>query len=383
MRSAEQFFNEMARMQPLPQELDVQTGAVYAKVHLQRGIKFGPYPMKWTDEPLDKQMAWEVSFFCFIIDSMVSVNSAFMKTAKLRRNPADRGQNAFVWSWLNSKIGLSETEIFIYSLTCQRRPLKRMPISSAENTKTTKILQLFLRKNHKNKTNQLMYAAVCQIEKRNRSLCGESNAKCCAQWSVQSHHYRAYVCARLISVRWFCFDWWVKRATFVGFFGQTSKRIVAERELQPNRNVRLERDVVTGVRLNRTVTCFEVWTNQSKNTAPHRSDVAQTILKLKIIWARPLQSIETSVSHFTIKLEKAVTNRRSCCATDDTSTKWYSFISICYLTTEMQSQVVSVLPHRKQRKIRRDHFNDPKIKYENWIVTRHQIQTANNVFAAD
>lgn len=48
-------------MQP-PQELDIQSGAVHTKVLLQRGCKFGPYLMNWTEDPRDKQLAWEVSF---------------------------------------------------------------------------------------------------------------------------------------------------------------------------------------------------------------------------------------------------------------------------------------------------------------------------------
>lgn len=52
---------EMARMQPPPQELDIQNGAVYTKVKLHRGRKFGPYPTEWTEKPMDKEFALEVS----------------------------------------------------------------------------------------------------------------------------------------------------------------------------------------------------------------------------------------------------------------------------------------------------------------------------------
>lgn len=46
---------------PPPPELDVQSGSIFAKIILQRGFRFGPYPMKWTSEPIDKNIAWEVS----------------------------------------------------------------------------------------------------------------------------------------------------------------------------------------------------------------------------------------------------------------------------------------------------------------------------------
>lgn len=48
----------MARM---TQDLDIQNGVVYAKSTLRRGVKFGPYPMRYVEEPQDKKFAWEVS----------------------------------------------------------------------------------------------------------------------------------------------------------------------------------------------------------------------------------------------------------------------------------------------------------------------------------
>lgn len=51
----------MARIQPPPQDLDIQNGSIYAKVMLHCGHRFGPYAIKWTNEPLDKSVAWEVS----------------------------------------------------------------------------------------------------------------------------------------------------------------------------------------------------------------------------------------------------------------------------------------------------------------------------------
>lgn len=44
-----------------PQELEFQNGSVYAKSTIHRGTKYGPYPVKWTNEPIDKHLAWEVS----------------------------------------------------------------------------------------------------------------------------------------------------------------------------------------------------------------------------------------------------------------------------------------------------------------------------------
>lgn len=46
---------------PPPSELDIQSGAVYAKVTLQCGFRFGPYSMKWTSEPTYRNISWEVS----------------------------------------------------------------------------------------------------------------------------------------------------------------------------------------------------------------------------------------------------------------------------------------------------------------------------------
>lgn len=57
-RSTERFANETAQ---IPSELDVVNGSIYAKVTLQSGFRFGPYQIKWTNEPIDKTVAWEVS----------------------------------------------------------------------------------------------------------------------------------------------------------------------------------------------------------------------------------------------------------------------------------------------------------------------------------
>lgn len=63
--STDQLLSELIRMQ-LPHELDIQNGAVYAKVTLQPGIKFGLSGIKWTENPLDKNVAWPVSYDLYI-----------------------------------------------------------------------------------------------------------------------------------------------------------------------------------------------------------------------------------------------------------------------------------------------------------------------------
>lgn len=51
----------MAKMQGPPHELDIQNGAVFTKTLLHQGMKYGPYPVELTKDPVDKQFAWEVS----------------------------------------------------------------------------------------------------------------------------------------------------------------------------------------------------------------------------------------------------------------------------------------------------------------------------------
>lgn len=58
VRSTEHLLSGMVR---LPQDLDVQNGTVYANTTLHRGDKFGPYPVRCTEDPQDKKTAWEVS----------------------------------------------------------------------------------------------------------------------------------------------------------------------------------------------------------------------------------------------------------------------------------------------------------------------------------
>jgi hypothetical protein len=41
--------------------LDVRNGAVFAKSKITKGTKYGPFIAKFTDKPLDRRFAWEVS----------------------------------------------------------------------------------------------------------------------------------------------------------------------------------------------------------------------------------------------------------------------------------------------------------------------------------
>lgn len=41
--------------------LDVRHGAVFAKAKINKGTKYGPFIAKFTDKPLDRRFAWEVS----------------------------------------------------------------------------------------------------------------------------------------------------------------------------------------------------------------------------------------------------------------------------------------------------------------------------------
>lgn len=42
--------------------LDVNNdGAVYSKAKIVKGTKYGPFIAKFTDKPLDRRFAWEVS----------------------------------------------------------------------------------------------------------------------------------------------------------------------------------------------------------------------------------------------------------------------------------------------------------------------------------
>lgn len=82
VRSAEQLLTEMARMQPPPHELDIQMGAIYTKVQLHRGHKFGPYRTEWTEKPMDKHFALEVSVSCV---RMMPVNAYAIRKVQWAR----------------------------------------------------------------------------------------------------------------------------------------------------------------------------------------------------------------------------------------------------------------------------------------------------------
>lgn len=49
--------------------LDIRNGAVFSKAKINKGTKFGPFIAKFTDQPLDRRFAWEVSqqFFAILI----------------------------------------------------------------------------------------------------------------------------------------------------------------------------------------------------------------------------------------------------------------------------------------------------------------------------
>lgn len=54
-------------MQGPPQELEIKDGAVFTHKFLHRGTKYGPYTVKYTDQPVDRQFAWEVSLFLLLL----------------------------------------------------------------------------------------------------------------------------------------------------------------------------------------------------------------------------------------------------------------------------------------------------------------------------
>lgn len=59
-RSSEQFMLEMARLHVPPHQLDIQSGAVYARSMQERGTKYGPFDVRFTQDP-EKPFVWEVS----------------------------------------------------------------------------------------------------------------------------------------------------------------------------------------------------------------------------------------------------------------------------------------------------------------------------------
>lgn len=48
-------------LQDHTQNLDIRTDSVAAKAKIAKGTKFGPFIAKFTEKPLDRRYAWEVS----------------------------------------------------------------------------------------------------------------------------------------------------------------------------------------------------------------------------------------------------------------------------------------------------------------------------------
>lgn len=68
--------------------LDVRNGAVFAKAKINKGTKFGPFIAKFTDKPLDRRFAWEVSRhnFCPIIHRSPFLHHAQQQSACVLSN---------------------------------------------------------------------------------------------------------------------------------------------------------------------------------------------------------------------------------------------------------------------------------------------------------
>lgn len=111
----EQLLLELARTQGPPNELDIQSGAVYARTTLLRGTKYGPYEIHYTPEPTDKMFAWEVSL---LENEGIRAHYAYFAiSSKLSTHP----QNVFVATVKWVKTDLIDTEkcfaVFNYSST--------------------------------------------------------------------------------------------------------------------------------------------------------------------------------------------------------------------------------------------------------------------------
>uniref|UniRef100_A0A182J2B6 Uncharacterized protein n=1 Tax=Anopheles atroparvus TaxID=41427 RepID=A0A182J2B6_ANOAO len=59
LQSAQQFLQQMARLQRPPPDLDVQTGSVAALKTIPKGTQYGPFMGKLLREPMDRRYAWE------------------------------------------------------------------------------------------------------------------------------------------------------------------------------------------------------------------------------------------------------------------------------------------------------------------------------------
>lgn len=64
------FLHDQAR------NLEVRNGSVFSKEKVVKGTKFGPFIAKFTDKPLDRRFAWEVSFKKHQLVPVESINLA-------------------------------------------------------------------------------------------------------------------------------------------------------------------------------------------------------------------------------------------------------------------------------------------------------------------
>lgn len=57
--------SEMAKTNGSSHELDIRIGRVFTKSSLHRGTRYGPYQLKWTSDPIVRELSWEVSNIYF------------------------------------------------------------------------------------------------------------------------------------------------------------------------------------------------------------------------------------------------------------------------------------------------------------------------------
>lgn len=62
----ERLLMDMARLREPVCDLDIRDTGVYAKTHLPRGTRYGPFPMRLCQQPSDRHLAWEVSQLLYI-----------------------------------------------------------------------------------------------------------------------------------------------------------------------------------------------------------------------------------------------------------------------------------------------------------------------------
>jgi hypothetical protein len=58
--------------------LDIRNGAVFAKTKINKGTKFGPFIAKFTDKPLDRRFAWEVSWHFFFNYALLCISACVL-----------------------------------------------------------------------------------------------------------------------------------------------------------------------------------------------------------------------------------------------------------------------------------------------------------------